>query len=142
MDAVGRWLKEDKAPGRRVRELDNRFAGKIQILIRILILRGSNFYLATYWASCLAQKDSSWQPLASKLQEAEQGVVKELVDCQVLPPDLLIPVPATLPGLSCGHRWLLQARPCQDGGCHEAQRQVKHNCLYLPFVFVFAGSML
>ena len=45
--------------------------------------RGSNFYVALYWASCLAEKEASWKPLADSLKEAEQEVTKELLDCQV-----------------------------------------------------------
>ena len=41
MDAVGAWLEAGQAPGRRVKELDN---------------RGSNFYLALHWAQKLAEK--------------------------------------------------------------------------------------
>merc|ERR1719225_2267891 len=67
MDAVGRWLQENRTPGRKVKEVDN---------------RGSNFYLALYWAEELAKKDASWQPLAKQLADAEQEVVKELVECQ------------------------------------------------------------
>ena len=44
--------------------------------------RGSNFYVALYWASCLADKDSSWLPLAKALKDAEDQILKELVDCQ------------------------------------------------------------
>ena len=67
MDAVGIWLEKNKAPGRKVNELDN---------------RGSNYYLALYWAQCLASKDSTWQPLADQLGQAEAEVTKDLVSCQ------------------------------------------------------------
>jgi len=67
MDAVGVWLRENKTPGRKVKEIDN---------------RGSNFYVALYWASELASKDATWKPLADKLKEAEETIVKDLVDCQ------------------------------------------------------------
>merc|ERR1719419_1739613 len=67
MDAVGMWLEKNKAPGRKVKELDN---------------RGSNYYLALFWAQCLAAKDSSWQSLANKLKGAEEEIVKELEECQ------------------------------------------------------------
>lgn len=67
MDAVGMWLEKNKAPGRKVKELDN---------------RGSNYYLALFWAECLAAKDSSWQSLANKLKGAEEEIIKELVECQ------------------------------------------------------------
>jgi isocitrate dehydrogenase len=35
MEAVGKWLENDKTPGRKVKQIDN---------------RGSNFYVALYWA--------------------------------------------------------------------------------------------
>jgi len=73
MDAVGRWLQENRTPGRKVREIDN---------------RGSNFYLALYWAEELAKKDASWQPLAKQLAEAEEEVVKEMLECQGVPVDV------------------------------------------------------
>jgi len=67
MDAVGIWLNNNRTPGRKVKEIDN---------------RGSNFYVALYWASCLADKDSAWLPLAKALKDAEDQILKELVDCQ------------------------------------------------------------
>jgi len=67
MDAVGTWLLNNRTPGRRVKEVDN---------------RGSNFYLALYWAQCLADKDSSWLPLAKALKDSEDEIVQELVNCQ------------------------------------------------------------
>ena len=41
MDAVGLWLVNNRTPGRKVKEVDN---------------RASNFYVALYWAQCLADK--------------------------------------------------------------------------------------
>lgn len=35
MEAVGLWLENNRVPGRKAREIDN---------------RGSNFYVALYWA--------------------------------------------------------------------------------------------
>merc|ERR1712029_465743 len=67
MDAVGVWLVNIRTPGRKVKEVDN---------------RASNFYVALYWAQCLADKDSSWLPLAKALKDSEEIIVKELVDCQ------------------------------------------------------------
>jgi len=67
MDAVGTWLLNNRTPGRRVKEVDN---------------RGSNFYLALYWAQCLADKDSSWLSLAKALKDSEDEIVQELVNCQ------------------------------------------------------------
>jgi len=67
MDAVGIWLNNSRTPGRKVKEIDN---------------RGSNFFIALYWAECLAKKDSSWLPLAKALKSSEVDILKDLVDCQ------------------------------------------------------------
>jgi len=67
MDAVGIWLKNNRTPGRKVKEIDN---------------RGSNLYVALYWAQCLADKDSAWLPLAKSLKDSEEVILKDLVDCQ------------------------------------------------------------
>merc|ERR1712200_390972 len=61
MDAVGRWLDNNKTPGRKVKQIDN---------------RGSNFYVALYWAQELAAKDASWAPLAKALEDNEEQIVK------------------------------------------------------------------
>lgn len=56
--------------------------------------RGSQFYLAMYWAQELAAQteDSSLQqrfaPLAKALTENEQAIVKELADVQGKPADI------------------------------------------------------
>merc|ERR1712212_595837 len=73
MDAVGKWLDNNKSPGRKVKQIDN---------------RGSNFYVALYWAEELAKKDATWQPLAKQLAEAEEQVVKEMLECQGTPVDV------------------------------------------------------
>merc|ERR1711936_1460786 len=67
MDAVGIWLNNSRTPGRKVKEIDN---------------RGSNFFIALYWAECLAKKDSSWIPLAKALKSSEVDILKDLLDCQ------------------------------------------------------------
>ena len=67
MEAVGIWLENNKTPGRKVGELDN---------------RGSNYYLALYWAERLAARDSAWNNLAVSLKKAEAEITKDLVDCQ------------------------------------------------------------
>merc|ERR1739844_562462 len=67
MNAVGKWLENNKSPGRKVKQLDN---------------RGANFYVALYWAEELAAKDAAWAPLAQALKENEEQIVKELHDCQ------------------------------------------------------------
>jgi len=73
MDAVGEWLVADRTPGRKVNQLDN---------------RGSNFYVALYWAEQLAARDASWAPLAKELKSAEEQVVKEMLECQGSPVDI------------------------------------------------------
>merc|ERR1711979_11694 len=67
MAAIGRWLDNNKAPGRKVKQLDN---------------RGANFYVALYWAEELAARDAAWAPLAEALKANEEKIVAELVDCQ------------------------------------------------------------
>merc|ERR1712241_682526 len=67
MNAVGKWLENNKSPGRKVKQLDN---------------RGANFYVALYWAEELAAKDAAWAPLAQALKDNEEQIVKELIDCQ------------------------------------------------------------
>merc|ERR1712088_270347 len=42
MDAIGKWLDNNKSPGRKVKQIDN---------------RGSNFYVALYWAEALSARD-------------------------------------------------------------------------------------
>jgi isocitrate dehydrogenase len=71
--AIGRWLEEDRAPSRKVGELDN---------------RGSHFYLALYWAQELAGQSSDsalaerFAPLAERLANDEEKIVAELEDVQ------------------------------------------------------------
>ena len=67
MNAVGKWLDNNRTPGRKVKQMDN---------------RGANFYVALYWAEELAAKDSAWAPLAKALKENEEDILKDLVDCQ------------------------------------------------------------
>jgi len=73
MNAVGKWLDNNKSPGRKVKQLDN---------------RGSNFYVALYWAEELAAKDAKWAPLAKALKDNEETIVKELIECQGPPCDV------------------------------------------------------
>ena len=61
MNAVGKWLDNNKTPGRKVNQIDN---------------RGSNFYIALYWAEELAAKDSAWAPLAKALKDNEEQIGK------------------------------------------------------------------
>jgi len=67
MNAVGKWLENDRSPGRKVKQIDN---------------RGSNFYVALYWAEELAARDKAWAPLAQALKDNEETIVKELIECQ------------------------------------------------------------
>merc|ERR1712210_1552 len=67
MNAVGKWLDNNRTPGRKVKQMDN---------------RGANFYVALYWAEELAAKDAAWAPLAKALKDNEEQIVKELIDCQ------------------------------------------------------------
>merc|ERR1712112_312997 len=73
MNAVGKWLDNNKAPGRKVKQLDN---------------RGANFYVALYWAEELAARDAAWAPLAQALKDNEEQIVKELIECQGPPADV------------------------------------------------------
>jgi len=73
MNAIGKWLDNNRSPGRKVKQLDN---------------RGSNFYVALYWAEELAAKDAAWAPLATALKANEDQIVKELIDCQGPPADV------------------------------------------------------
>jgi len=74
--ANGKFLMNNKAPGRKVHELDN---------------RGSHFYLAMYWAEALAEQDddpdlkSRFQPVARSLAENETSIIDELNAAQGKP---------------------------------------------------------
>jgi isocitrate dehydrogenase len=71
--AIGVFLDEDKSPGRKLGQLDN---------------RGSHFYLALYWAQALAtqSKDAALQarftPIADQLAAQEASIVAELAAAQ------------------------------------------------------------
>jgi len=72
-EAIGNLLDNRKSPSRKVNELDN---------------RGSNFYVAFYWAQALANQTSDpaiaahFAPLAEQLVANESKIVQELIDCQ------------------------------------------------------------
>ncbi len=72
-DATDKLLENSKGPSRKSGELDN---------------RGSHFYIALYWAQELANQDideslkMEFTPIAKKLAEKEQLIVKELNDIQ------------------------------------------------------------
>jgi len=76
--ATGKLLDNDKNPSRKVGELDN---------------RGSQFYLALYWAQALAEQtedlhlQAHFKPLAKTLAENEDTILKELAEVQGKPVD-------------------------------------------------------
>ncbi|MBX7434617.1 NADP-dependent isocitrate dehydrogenase [Mycobacterium sp. Y57] len=77
--AVGKLLDNDKSPSRKTGELDN---------------RGSQFYLAMYWAEALAAQTEDkelaefFAPLAKTLAENEDTIVGELAATQGKPADI------------------------------------------------------
>ncbi len=77
--ATGKFLDEDRSPGRKLGTIDN---------------RGSHFYIALYWAQALAAQDNDaelqalFTPLAEKLTAAEPGIVAELLAVQGQPADI------------------------------------------------------
>jgi isocitrate dehydrogenase len=78
-EAIGQHLEHNRAPSRRVKELDT---------------RGSHFYLALYWAEALAKqtKDAEMQarftPVAKEMAANEEKIVQELNDAQGQPVDI------------------------------------------------------
>ena len=77
--AIGKHLENNRAPSRRVNELDT---------------RGSHFYLALYWAEALANQtqdselQSRFAAMAQQLAANEDKIVQELVDAQGQPVDI------------------------------------------------------
>jgi isocitrate dehydrogenase len=77
--ATGKLLDNNKNPSRKVGELDN---------------RGSQFYLAMYWAQELAAQSEDkelaehFAPLAKQLAEHEDAIVAELNEAQGNPVDI------------------------------------------------------
>jgi isocitrate dehydrogenase len=71
--AIGKLLENDKAPSRKTGELDN---------------RGSQYYLAMYWAQELAEQTEDQElaghfaGLAKTLAENEDAIVAELAEVQ------------------------------------------------------------
>jgi isocitrate dehydrogenase len=78
-DATGKLLDNNKSPSPRTGELDN---------------RGSQFYLALYWAQALAQQaedkelQAYFAPLAKNLTENEQKIAAEFQAVQGKPVDI------------------------------------------------------
>ena len=74
--AIGKHLENQKAPSRKVNELDT---------------RGSHFYLALYWAEALAEREDDkdaqarFAPIAKSLAENENKIVAELLAAQGKP---------------------------------------------------------
>ena len=77
--ATGKLLDENKSPARRVGQIDN---------------RGSQFYLALYWAQALAAQTedaalaAKFAPVARQLTDNEAAIVAELVAVQGKPADI------------------------------------------------------
>jgi len=77
--ATGKLLDNDKSPSRRTGELDN---------------RGSQFYLAMYWAQALVEQtddkelQAHFAPLAKTLTDNEQQIIAELKAVQGKPADI------------------------------------------------------
>ncbi|MBI3179539.1 MAG: NADP-dependent isocitrate dehydrogenase, partial [Deltaproteobacteria bacterium] len=77
--AIGQYLEHDRAPSRKVGEIDN---------------RGSSFYLGMYWAQALAaqNKDAElkarFAPVAEKLTASEQTIVAEFKAVEGKPVDM------------------------------------------------------
>ncbi len=77
--ATGKFLENDKSPGRKLGTIDN---------------RGSHFYLALYWAEALAAQESDaelkviFTPVAAELAANEAKIVGELLAVQGQPVDI------------------------------------------------------
>jgi isocitrate dehydrogenase len=77
--ANGKFLENDKSPGRKLGTIDN---------------RGSHFYLCLYWAQALASQTTDhglqaiFKPVAEKLAAAEKQIVAELLAVQGKPTDV------------------------------------------------------
>jgi isocitrate dehydrogenase len=77
--ATGKFLDNDRSPGRKLGTIDN---------------RGSHFYLALYWAQALAAQSDDvelqaiFAPVAEKLTAGEPEIVAELLAVQGKPVDI------------------------------------------------------
>ena len=78
-EAIGQHLEHNRAPSRRVKELDT---------------RGSHFYLALYWAEALAKQTKNaelqarFTTVAQEMAANEEKIVQELNDAQGQPVDI------------------------------------------------------
>ncbi len=77
--AIQKYLENNKTPGRKVGQLDN---------------RGSHFYLAMYWAEALANqnKDSElakkFEKVFAELKQNEEKILKEIAETEGKPQDI------------------------------------------------------
>jgi isocitrate dehydrogenase len=77
--ANGKFLENDKSPGRKLGTIDN---------------RGSHFYLCLYWAQALAAQNADsglqaiFKPVAAALEANEKAIVAELLAVQGKPADV------------------------------------------------------
>ena len=77
--ATGKFLENDRSPGRKLGTIDN---------------RGSHFYLALYWAEALTAQDQDaelkalFTPVAAQLAANEAQIVEELLAVQGKPVDI------------------------------------------------------
>ena len=77
--ATGKFLANDRSPGRKLGTIDN---------------RGSHFYLALYWAQALAEQNADaelkaqFKPIAEDLAANEAKIVAELLAVQGKPVDI------------------------------------------------------
>ena len=77
--AIGRYLEDERAPSRKVNEIDN---------------RGATYYLASAWAKALAAQDEDaelqqrFAPVAAALAENEGQITGELLAAQGRPVDI------------------------------------------------------
>ena len=77
--ATGKFLDQDRSPGRKLGTIDN---------------RGSHFYLALYWAQALAEQtgdaalQAQFKPVAAALTANESKIVEELIAVQGKPVDI------------------------------------------------------
>ncbi|MDT5090431.1 MAG: isocitrate dehydrogenase, partial [Mycobacterium sp.] len=78
-DAIGKLLDNNKSPSRKTGELDN---------------RGSQYYLALYWAQTLAEQSDDeelrehFAALADELGKDEERIITELAEAQGEPVDI------------------------------------------------------
>ena len=77
--AVGTLLENQKWPGRKVGQLDN---------------RGEHFYFALYWAEALAEQNEDselkeiFTKVAKEMKENEEKILKEIMDAEGKPVDI------------------------------------------------------